>query len=69
MNSCTPLLGGAGGRDLVPVAKEAPVTCRWCGAEIWLHPLYGWLHRGGALFLCQDLPEGAPPLCVAEPGG
>jgi len=42
-------------------------VCRWCGWPVGLHSLWGWLHIEGAVLLCREPREGAPPLCVAEP--
>lgn len=64
VNSCTlPELAGDRGQ----ADGGQPTLCRWCGAEVWKHPLFGWLHCDQGLFLCQGLPPGAPPLSVAEP--
>ena len=50
-----------------PPRIVATAVCRWCGWSVGLHSLWGWLHIEGAVLLCREPREGAPPLCVAEP--
>lgn len=42
-------------------------TCGWCGQEIELHSVWGWLHTRGALLVCADIPPGGVALGTAEP--
>ncbi|MDG4798716.1 hypothetical protein [Micromonospora sp. WMMD1082] len=53
----------------IKIAPTAPqrAICRWCRRGIAQHPVYGWTHIHDGLMICDDPPDGAPPIATAEP--
>jgi hypothetical protein len=51
----------------MPAGMASPHICRWCERGVALHPVYGWVHVGSGLLVCDRQPQDGNALSVAEP--
>jgi hypothetical protein len=50
-----------------PLGMASPHTCRWCERDVVAAPVYGWVHVGSGLLVCERQQDGEPGVWAAEP--